>query len=102
IARWLALSAQPASAKLFVPYSMTPRSQGYRMPAEWEPQEAIWLSWPHNELTWPGPMLTKVERTYTEIIEALHTGQKIKLLVKGSDSQTRVGGLLKGHGVDLR
>ncbi len=24
------------------------------MPAEWEPQEAIWLSWPHNKQTWPG------------------------------------------------
>jgi len=24
------------------------------MPAEWEPQEAVWLSWPHNRRTWPG------------------------------------------------
>jgi len=24
------------------------------MPAEWEPQAAIWLSWPHNRATWPG------------------------------------------------
>src|SRR6185295_3044126 len=27
----------------------TPRSLGYRMPAEWEPHEATWLSWPHKE-----------------------------------------------------
>ncbi len=27
---------------------------GYRMPAEWEPQEAVWLSWPHRRQTWPG------------------------------------------------
>jgi agmatine deiminase len=25
-----------------------------RWPAEWEPQTAIWLSWPHNLETWPG------------------------------------------------
>jgi agmatine deiminase len=25
-----------------------------RWPAEWEPQSAIWLSWPHNLETWPG------------------------------------------------
>ena len=31
----------------------TPKSLGYRMPAEWEPQEAIWLTWPHNDITWP-------------------------------------------------
>ena len=24
------------------------------MPAEWEPQAALWLSWPHNRETWPG------------------------------------------------
>ena len=24
------------------------------MPAEWEPQAALWLSWPHNRATWPG------------------------------------------------
>ena len=25
-----------------------------RVPADWEPQSAIWLSWPHNRETWPG------------------------------------------------
>src|SRR5438128_7073068 len=80
----------------------TPKNQGYRMPAEWEAQEAIWLSWPHNELTWPGSMLAEVERTYIEIVRALHTGQKIKLLVKDSDSESRIRGLLNNHGVDLR
>ncbi len=24
-----------------------------RVPAEWEPQAAIWLAWPHNRDTWP-------------------------------------------------
>lgn len=24
------------------------------MPAEWEPQVAIWLSWPHKRTSWPG------------------------------------------------
>ena len=24
------------------------------MPAEWEPQAAVWLSWPHERGTWPG------------------------------------------------
>ena len=24
------------------------------MPAEWEPQTAIWLSWPHKRASWPG------------------------------------------------
>ncbi len=32
----------------------TPWDQGYRFPAEWAPQEALWLSWPHKEASWPG------------------------------------------------
>jgi agmatine deiminase len=32
----------------------TPAAQGFRMPAEWEPQTAVWFSWPHNRATWPG------------------------------------------------
>jgi len=68
----------------------TPKSVGYRMPAEWEPQEAVWLAWPHNEITWPDGMLAEVERTYVEIIRALHGGEKVKLLVKDFESEARV------------
>lgn len=32
----------------------TPAVLGFHMPAEWEPQAAVWLSWPHNRRTWPG------------------------------------------------
>ncbi len=34
--------------------STPPAALGFRMPAEWEPQAAVWLSWPHNRATWPG------------------------------------------------
>jgi len=71
------------------------------MPAEWEPQEAVWLAWPHNELTWPGDMLAQVERTYLEIIQALYSAQKIKLLVKDSGIEARISSLLLREGVDL-
>ena len=71
------------------------------MPAEWEPQEAIWLTWPHNELTWPDGMLADVERTYVHIIRSLHTGQKIKLLVKDSDSEAKIRLMLDREGIAL-
>src|SRR3989449_6698547 len=79
----------------------TPKTLGYRMPAEWEPQEAVWLAWPHNQLTWPGGMLGEVERSYIEIIRALHSGQKIKLLVKDSESEARIRSALGGAGIAL-
>jgi agmatine deiminase len=79
----------------------TPKSLGYRMPAEWEPQEAVWLTWPHNTLTWPGGMLAEVERSYVEIIEALHTGQKIKLLVRDARTESEIRLALERHDVAL-
>ena len=30
----------------------TPRGLGFRIPAEWDPQEGVWLSWPTNQNTW--------------------------------------------------
>jgi agmatine deiminase len=30
------------------------KSMGYRMPAEWEPLKRLWLTFPHNDETWPG------------------------------------------------
>lgn len=32
----------------------TATQPGYRMPAEWEPMDAVWLVRPHNPETWPG------------------------------------------------
>jgi agmatine deiminase len=79
----------------------TPRFLGYRMPAEWEPQEAIWLSWPHNKTTWPDGLLSEVERSYAEIIRELHGQQKIKLLAGGPDTEARIRDILSRFEVQL-
>lgn len=52
-----------------------------RFPAEWEPHEATFLAWPHNEETWPG-LLEPVRQTYLKIIQALVPGEKVFLLAK--------------------
>lgn len=56
------------------------------MPAEWEPHEATWLTWPANRTTWPGRFLKEVESIYVQMISALLPGEKVHLLVR--DSQT--------------
>jgi agmatine deiminase len=71
------------------------------MPAEWEPQEAIWLTWPHNELTWPDAMLEEVRTAYVSIMLALYSHQKINLLVKNEHAQLDVRARLAGAGVPL-
>ncbi|MDD1675275.1 MAG: agmatine deiminase family protein, partial [Methanomicrobiales archaeon] len=59
---------------------VTPRKLGYIMPAEWEPHDAVWLSWPHNRETFP--RLEDVEATYVQMIKALEPHETVRLLVR--------------------
>ena len=42
----------------------------YRLPAEWEPQSGVQLTWPHAGTDW-APMLDEITVTYREIAEAI-------------------------------
>ena len=67
----------------------TPRSLGFHMPAEWEKQEAIWLSWPKNPVTWP-KRVAQVQSIYVRIIEIIGSYQKINLLVDDERTENEV------------
>ena len=77
----------------------TPRNRGYHMPAEWEPHEAVWISWPHNTLTFPS--LSGVEDGYIAFIRAVHAYETVRLLVRDEDHD-RVSRILHGAGVDVK
>src|SRR2546423_3010169 len=48
-----------------------PAALSYRMPAEWEPHAATWLSWPRREgVSFPGPF-DRVMPTLRQMVEAL-------------------------------
>lgn len=53
----------------------------YRMPAEWAPHDATWLTWPKNKITWPGQKLAEVESIYLQMIRALLPGERVHLIV---------------------
>ena len=55
----------------------------YRLPAEWEPQGGIQLTWPHSNTDW-APMLKEIEKTYNEMAEAIQRYEP--LLVVGPPS----------------
>ena len=40
--------------------------KAYRLPAEWEPQSGVMLTWPHANTDW-APMLSEVRKTYDEM-----------------------------------
>ncbi|HMQ31226.1 MAG TPA: agmatine deiminase family protein [Chloroflexaceae bacterium] len=58
----------------------TPRALGYRMPAEWAPHQATWLSWPHKEASWPGK-LARVIPAYAAAVAALARSEPVHLNV---------------------
>lgn len=70
------------------------------MPAEWEPQKATWLAWPHNEDDWPdrfGP----IPWAYVEFIRTIAAAQKVRLVVKNQTQKDEATSLCGRAGIDL-
>lgn len=83
-----------------MPSNKTPRGLGFRMPAEWEPHEGTWLSWPKDPVTFP-KRVRKVEQVYCAMMRHLAEGEKVFLLVDDEVTQTRVARMLSEQGVNL-
>lgn len=49
-----------------------------RFPAEWEPHEGTWFSWPQNRDTWPTG-LPETEQALAEAVRALASGETVWL-----------------------
>ncbi len=79
---------------------VSPSALQMRMPAEWEPHEATWLSWPKNPETFPKKILGKVEETYCKMIATLSQNEKVKLLVDNEKAEGRVRKLLSSTGAN--
>ena len=58
----------------------SPFALGFRMPAEWEPHTATWLSWPHNKSDWPGKF-EPIPYVYAEIVRHLSRVERVELIV---------------------
>lgn len=63
------------------PMSPDPVELGYRMPAEWEPHEATWMTWPSHPLLGPPKTLLQLEHLFLEMIEALLDAEIVRLVV---------------------
>ena len=55
----------------------------WRLPAEWEPQSMVQLTWPHAKTDW-APMLDEITQTYNEM--AREISKREDLLVVSSDA----------------
>lgn len=78
----------------------TPRSLGYRMPAEWSPHRATWLSWPHNCETWPS-QLEQVRGVWVSMVQALSRNEHVCLLVNDELTRREVMARLKNSAAEM-
>jgi agmatine deiminase len=58
--------------------NLTPAKLGFRMPAEWEPQVAVWLSWPHKRASWPG-QFRAVPYTFAKIVAQISRFEEVRI-----------------------
>ena len=77
----------------------TPAAEGFRMPAEWEPQTAVWYSWPHRHRTWPGNF-RPIPAKFAEIIAAVSRYQHVHVNA-AKPLQARALALVTKAGGDL-
>jgi len=70
-----------------------PAELGFRMPAEWAPHQATWISWPHNLETWPG-VLAAAEAAMAQAVQALAGGETVRINVLDAAHEAHVRGLL--------
>src|SRR5688572_1594373 len=73
----------------------TPAQLGYRMPAEWEPHAATWLTWPRPEgISFPDKYET-VPPVYAELICNLVPYEEVHINVWNAEMEEWVRGLLR-------
>lgn len=71
----------------------------YTMPHEDDPHEGTWLQWPHNN-TYPDHV-QRMQTTFVEMAKALHTGERVHIIVYDEAHRTSVQAALQAEGVNM-
>ncbi len=65
---------------------MSAAADGFTMPAEWSPQEAVWLSWPVDDPRhWGGAKRDLMRGKFAEIAAAISRHETVRINAPGSD-----------------
>ena len=76
--------------------AQTPAALGYRMPAEWEPHAATWLSWPRREgISFPDSF-DRVLPALRAMVEALIKSEQVYINVCNGAHEAEARELLRG------
>lgn len=73
------------------------QTESLRWPAEWEPQDAVWISWPHREDLWQGG-LQELMGSYVQLAAAIAGEAEVRINA-AAVHHDRIRRLLQGGGV---
>ncbi|MCU0781090.1 MAG: agmatine deiminase family protein [Akkermansiaceae bacterium] len=69
-----------------MPAPDTPAALGFAMPAEWSPQDAVWLSWPVDDPRhWGGAKRELMTAKFAEIAAAISRFESVRINAPGAD-----------------
>jgi agmatine deiminase len=77
-----------------IPEEVRRRMAGFRMPAEWEPHRATYMTWPHNLETWPGKF-DPVPAQYAAVVAALSRYEAVRMLVNDDSAAEHAAAALR-------
>lgn len=72
---------------------MSPKKLGFIFPAEWEKQNSIWLSWPHNRDTWPGKF-QPIPKKFAEIVSVITRYEHVNINYVNDEMKEEITELL--------
>jgi len=75
--------------------------KGFWFPPEWYPHHATWLSWPHNQLTWPND-INKIYPSYAQFIKTIAQGELVCINVVDRKMRMEAKEVLGDFGVNLK
>ncbi|MGG9970194.1 agmatine deiminase family protein [Ferruginibacter sp. SUN002] len=78
----------------------TPAELGYYFPAEFALHEAMWLSWPHKEASWPGK-IAEIYPYYCEFIKEVSKSEIVRINVADEAMRQFALGHLKKAAADI-
>jgi len=72
----------------------------FRLPAEWETQSGVLITWPHRKTDW-APILKEIEPVYVQLAQAITRFQKLLIIALHETHLAHIKQLLKQSQVDL-
>ncbi len=78
----------------------SPKDLGFYFPAEWSKHESTWLSYPHNENSWPGK-IDAIFPYYNTFIKELSKVEKVNINVESQDMQAKIENELRQIGANM-